>query len=503
MLCVDFPIAGRDEHAGGLHHPARHPFRRLLHGDRARSSAGAVELAAEQPGPGRLHRRVPQGRHQRGGDRARREAGLRHRPALPPSAGCRRADLPVYRRQLRADGLRHRGHLRLSGARPARPRVRPQVRPAGHPGRAAARRRSGAASRSATRPIPATASSSTPASSTGSTVAGGQGSGSSTSSSGRGPRRRGRSPGACATGASRASATGAARSRSSTPRTARSCRCRATSCRCGCPTTSTSSAPGNPLDRHPTWKHVTLPGRPPRRARDRHLRHLRRELLVFRPVLLAPDRADGPFDRAAVDYWLPVDQYIGGVEHAVLHLLYSRFFTRAMSGLRPSRPRRAVRRPVHPGHGHPPDLSRPGRQLAAAGRGGQGADGELGDRSMAAAGDVGRVEKMSKSKRNTVDPATSSRPTAPTRRGCSCSPTARPSAISNGPTPASTAPGATSIGSGGWSTSGARTPAGSSSPTSVDAGKRAGHGAQAAGPSQHRERDRQRSTGCTSTRRWP
>ena len=45
----------------------------------------------------------------------------------------------------------------------------------------------------------------------------------------------------------------------------------------------------------------------------------------------SPNCDSGMFDKKAVDYWMPVDQYIGGVEHAILHLLYSRYFTRVLN----------------------------------------------------------------------------------------------------------------------------------------------------------------------------
>ena len=91
----------------------------------------------------------------------------------------------------------------------------------------------------------------------------------------------------------------------------------------------TFDKPGNPLDRHPTWKHVDCPkcGAKARRETDTFDTFVDSSWYFAR---FCSPRADVPVVRSAVDYWLPVDQYIGGVEHAILHLLYSRFFMRGM-----------------------------------------------------------------------------------------------------------------------------------------------------------------------------
>ena len=167
--------------------------------------------------------------------------------------------------------------------------------------------------------------------------------------------------------------------------------------------------PGNPLDRHASWRHVACPccGKDARRETDTMDTFVDSSWYFAR--FTAPWE-DNPTDPAVASHWLPVDQYIGGIEHAILHLLYSRFFTRAMQetghvGLKePFKGLFTQGMVVHETYSIGEGLQR--EWVAPADLRIDETDGTR--RAYLLSNDqeakIGSIEKMSKSKKNVVDP---------------------------------------------------------------------------------------------------
>ena len=168
----------------------------------------------------------------------------------------------------------------------------------------------------------------------------------------------------------------------------------------------TFDKPGNPLVSHPTWKHVACPscGKQATRETDTFDTFIDSSWYFAR---FCDPFTDKPTNLDAVNHWLPVDQYIGGIEHAILHLLYSRFYTRAMEktghiGLKEPFAGLFTQGMVT----HETYKSADGHWLEPD----QVTIDAKGDSRTAVHRDDGRpvtigsIEKMSKSKKNTVDP---------------------------------------------------------------------------------------------------
>jgi leucyl-tRNA synthetase len=207
------------------------------------------------------------------------------------------------------------------------------------------------------------------------------------------------------------------------------------------------SKSGNPLDRDLKWKTTTCPTCGGVATRDTDTLDTFADSSWYF-IRFCDSHAKTPVNKDAADYWLPVDQYIGGIEHAILHLLYARFFTRAMKRLGLV------------------SIEEPFAGLFTQGmvchetyrdQGGWLSPDEVvkeGNRAFRKDNhvqvEIGSSEKMSKSKRNVIAPEAIIADYGADTIRCSCCRTRRPSATSNGPMRAPKGAGASSSASGGW-----------------------------------------------------
>jgi leucyl-tRNA synthetase len=169
----------------------------------------------------------------------------------------------------------------------------------------------------------------------------------------------------------------------------------------------TFDKPGNPLDRHPTWKHVKCPQCDGRATRETDTMDTFVDSSWYFVRFTEPWIASAPTDLRMANHWMAVDQYIGGIEHAILHLLYSRFFTRAMHKTRhinidePFAGLFTQGMVVHETY-----RAKNGKWVEPVNVKIEGM-GDTRKATLAATGEpieIGSIEKMSKSKKNTIDP---------------------------------------------------------------------------------------------------
>ena len=162
------------------------------------------------------------------------------------------------------------------------------------------------------------------------------------------------------------------------------------------------SLPGNPLDNHPTWKYTKCPKTGMNAIRETDTLDTFVDSAWYFLRFCSPNSTDVPFENEEMNYWMPVDQYVGGVEHAILHLLYSRFFTKALGDQNLNEPFESLftqgmvchhtYKNIDGNWVFPDDVKKDSSGLSQISNGKKVIEGP--------------IESMSKSKKNVIDPET-------------------------------------------------------------------------------------------------